>query len=216
MWGKTLLLAMTVLVSLGLSACGNEEETLSEFDKVPAGIDKNHDGIRDEVAERMHKEFAESINADEMRIMEEHAKVFQEIMTLDMNDRNAVLITRDHFDLVMNCAVYVFGDDLDYDTYTILLTRLRQWYFNTKARREIRQEFILRSKEYHFQSDNFNGINTCGFEFSDETKKMIEIRRGIAARKKAKEEQLAAPKEAEVKSQEKQERTQQVEVEKAK
>ena len=135
MWGKTLLLAMTVLVSLGLSACGNEEENLSEFDKVPAGIDKNHDGIRDEVAERMHKEFAESINADEMRIMEEHAKVFQEIMTLDMNDRNAVLITRDHFDLVMNCAVYVFGDDLDYDTYTILLTRLRQWYFNTKARR---------------------------------------------------------------------------------
>lgn len=170
-----------------LAGCGNDEKNLSEFDRTPAGIDANQDGIRDEVYERMHQEFAESINADEIRIMEEHAKVFQEIMTVDMEDRNAVILARDHLDVVMNCAVYVFGDGLDYDTYTILLTRLRQWYFNTKARREIRQEFILRSKEYHFESTNFNGVNTCDFEFSPETKRMIEIRHAVSAQKRSQE-----------------------------
>ena len=128
--------------------------------------------------------------------LEEAVKQFLGEDFYNLNDKDKVLRIRDHLDMAINCGVLVFGEDMRYHNFSINLTYLQQWYFNTKERRERKHEFIMRAREYHYQTTNFEGANTCDFEFSDALKQEIERRKA----EKAKKEQLA---KEEAKSQEK-------------
>jgi hypothetical protein len=188
---KSLLAVVLTSVALGVSGCKKKEKEISIYDKTLVGIDKNNNHIRDEIEERMFKEFGSFITAEEQKVMDQNARVFDEILHLDLNNRDDVLLARDHLDLAINCGILVFGEDMRYHDFSINLTNLKQWYFNTKERKEHHYEFIIRSKEYHFQPTNFEGANTCDFEFSKELVQEIERRKAV----KAERERLKAEKE---------------------
>ncbi|MGN1393085.1 MAG: hypothetical protein ACI4V7_03375 [Succinivibrionaceae bacterium] len=158
-----------------LAGCKKNEE-VSIYDKDIIGIDENHDGIRDDIVQKMNKEFKGAVTLDEQKVLLDHARNFQEILQVDLNNRTAVLLARTHLDDVMNCAILVFGDGFRYNNYTIMMTQLRQWYFNTPDRKQKHQEFIMRTKEYLYESLPLEGANTCSFEFSEGLKQEIQRR----------------------------------------
>lgn len=191
-------LIIALLLAVSLTGCKKrDEKDLSIYDETLVGIDKDNNGIRDEIEERMKQEWHQMITKEEQLVMNQHARVFDDILHVDLNDKDKVLRIRDHLDMAINCGVLVFGEDMRYHNFSINLTYLQQWYFNTKERRERKHEFIMRAREYHYQTTNFEGANTCDFEFSDALKQEIERRKA----EKAKKEQLA---KEEAKSQEKQ------------
>ena len=175
-----------IAVMVMLNGCRKQKESeISEYDKTLEGIDADHNGIRDEIEKRMHAEFKDSITYEEQKVLDLHARAYDEMLHVDLNDRQMVLLIRDHLDMAINCGVLVFGDEMRYHNLSINLTRLTQWYFNTKERKERKKEFILRTKEYHYVPTNFDGANTCDFEFSPELVKELE-RRKIAKEEEAK------------------------------
>ncbi len=183
---QLVVLVTAILLSFNLAGCKydkNKEAEKELQNQTVEGIDANNDGIRDDVYNQLHKEYGNSLRPDEMRVLEENARVFQEMITVNLDDKIDVLAVRDHFDLWVNCGILVFGDDLNYDTYTIILTNIRKWTFNTAARRDIRRDFVFRAREYHYEPTNFNGENTCLFDLSPDTLKLIEIRKEIAKQK---------------------------------
>jgi hypothetical protein len=175
---KVIISLLACLMSLSLSGCGEEKE-VSKWDMTLRGIDDDKDGIRDDIAEKMKKEFANQVTEDEEKVMIQHAQIFQRILDMDLTDpknKSAILLTRQHLDDAMNCAIYIFGDDLRYHNYSIMLTQLKQWYFNTQMRKDHRKEFSIRSIEYHYKAIPLEGDYTCDFEISEQTKKLISIR----------------------------------------
>jgi hypothetical protein len=182
---KNSLVVVGLLFVVMLTGCKGDEKDIPIQDQTMSGIDANKNGIRDDIEDRMKVEFTEMVTPEEQYVMDQSARVFQEILDLNLDDREKVLLVRDHLDMSINCGVLVFGEDFRYDNYSIILTRLKQWYFNTKMRKEKQKEFIMRSKEYHYEKTNFGNANTCEFEFSPALIKEIE-RRDLE--KKAKEE----------------------------
>lgn len=178
---------LMMICFVGLAGCKKGKEEVSEYDKTLVGIDEDGDGIRDEIAAKMKKEFKDGITYEEQKVMNLHAQVFQEILNLDLENRTDVLLARSHLDDAINCAIIVFGEDFRFDNYTVIMTNLRQWYFNTKERKEHHREFINRSKEYHYQKMLYNGANTCDFEFSDELKAELKRREEYKKQKEAAE-----------------------------
>ncbi len=162
------------------SGCRGKNHNNEPEDETLLGTDANKDGIRDDIYKKMRSEFV-GIPEDEMKVLDQNAHVFQEILELNLDNRNDVLLARSHLDDAFNCGITVYGEELNYDNFSVMLTRLRQWYFNNPLRKRQHQEFMLRSKEYHFEPMNLEGNNTCEFELSEETLKRIEFR------KKAKE-----------------------------
>ena len=178
----SLLAFVSLLTVQGCKGSGD----VKKEDQTVQGIDLNHDGIRDEIYEKIHQEF-KNVRADEIKVLEQYARLFQEINEMDFSDRLAVLLARGHLDEAANCGILVFGDGYQYDNFSVMLTKTRQWYFNTTDRKIKQREFILRAKEYHYQPMSLEGVNTCDFELSPETIKIIELRKEFAAKKKAKE-----------------------------
>lgn len=175
---KVIVSLLAGLVSLSLMGCGEPKE-VSKWDMTLRGIDDDNDGIRDDITEKMKKEFANQLTEDEEKVMIQHAQIFQRILDMDLTDpknKSAILLTRQHLDDAMNCAIYIFGDDLRYHNYSIMLTQLKQWYFNTQIRKDHRKEFSIRSVEYHYKAIPLEGVYTCDFEISEQTKKLIAIR----------------------------------------
>lgn len=185
---KVLIVLCMVLCCVNVGGCKKNKEKISEYDATLAGIDKNANKIRDDIEERMEKEIATDVNEYEYKVLVQNAKVFNEILTLDLESRPEVLLARDHMDQAINCGIQIYGDGLNFDHYTILLTKIRQWYFNTEERRDRRQEFIVRSREYHFSSTTGLDEYTCDFEVPDNLMAAIEERMEI--RRKKNEEEL--------------------------
>lgn len=173
---KNSLVVACLLVAMTTVGCKNDPKEVPLQDQTLVGIDENHNDIRDDIEDRMKLEFVEMVTKEEQLVMDQSARVFQEIIALNLEDRDAVLLARDHLDMAINCGILVFGEDFRYDNYSIILTKLKQWYFNTKMRKEKQKDFIMRSKEYHYERTNFNNVNTCEFEFSPELIKEIDRR----------------------------------------
>ena len=133
---------------------------------------------------KMKKDFY-MIAPDEMKVLEQNARVFQEILETRPEDRTGILLARGHLDDAFNCGITVYGEELNYDNFSVMLTQLRQWYFDNPKRKAAHQEFLLRSREYMYQPLNLEGNNTCEFELSPETLRLIEIRTEIKKQKEA-------------------------------
>ncbi len=170
-----------------ITGCKKDPAEIPESDRTLAGIDADHNGMRDDVEAKLKKDYASKVTREEMLVIEQNSKAFQEILSTDLKDRTAVLLAREHLDWAMNCGVLVFGDDLRYHDFTILLTELKKMYFNTKMRKEFQLDFIYAAREYHYERISFQDVNTCEFEFSDafkeELKRRAEFKKMQAERK---------------------------------
>jgi len=189
-FGKILILLLALAVMTGVPGCKKHGKKVPDEpeDETLLGVDADHDGIRDNVMAKMKKDFY-MIAPDEMKVLEQNARVFQEILETRPEDRTGILLARGHLDDAFNCGITVYGEELNYDNFSVMLTQLRQWYFDNPKRKSAHQEFLIRSREYMYQPLNLEGNNTCEFELSPETLKLIEIRKEI---KKQKEAQKAA------------------------
>lgn len=186
---KNITLALClVLCFAGLNGCKKDKNTtVSEYDATLSGIDADNNKIRDDIETRMEQEMKSSVNEYEYMVLQQNARVFQEILNVDLENELDVLRVRDHMDQAINCGIQIYGDGLNFDHYTILLTQLRQWYFNTGKRKDRRNEFILRSREYHFETTTAIDEYTCDFEVPDALMKDIEARMEIRRQKVIKE-----------------------------
>lgn len=185
---KYLLAGLCVaLCCVNVTGCKKNKEKISEYDVTLEGVDKDGNRIRDDIEERMQKEMKSDVNEFEYKVLLQNAKAFNEILTLNPESRPEVLLARDHVDQAINCGIQIYGDGLNFDHYTILLTKLRQWYFNTEERRNRREEFIVRSREYHFSSTTAVDEYTCDFEVPDTLMAAIEKRMEIRRKKNAEE-----------------------------
>ncbi len=178
-----LIIACAVLLCQGAAGCKKNKGEITEYDETLSGIDRDGNKIRDEIEERMRKEMATEVNDFEYKVLLQNARAFQEILNLDLESRPDVLLTRDHIDQAINCGIQIYGDGINFDHYTILLTKLKQWYFNTPERQERRQDFIFRSREYHFASTTALDEYTCDFEVPEAGMKVIEERMEIRRKK---------------------------------
>ncbi|WP_019001145.1 hypothetical protein [Succinimonas amylolytica] len=185
-FGKILILLLALVVVAGLPGCKKHGKKVADEpeDETLLGIDADHDGIRDNVMAKMKKDFY-MIAPDEMKVLEQNARVFQEILETRPEDRTGILLARGHLDDAFNCGITVYGEELNYDNFSVMLTQLRQWYFDNPKRKAAHQEFLLRSREYMYQPLNLEGNNTCEFELSPETLRLIEIRTEIKKQKEA-------------------------------
>ena len=184
-----LIVLCVALCCVNVTGCKKNKEKISEYDVTIEGIDSDGSRIRDEIEERMQKEMASEVNEYEYKVLLQNAKSFQEILTLNLESRPEVLLARDHMDQAINCGIQIYGDGLNFDHYTILLTKLRQWYFNTEEPRERRQDFIVRSREYHYTNTTAVDEYTCDFDVPDELMKSIEARMEIRRQKNIEEQQ---------------------------
>ncbi|WP_406546771.1 hypothetical protein [Succinimonas sp.] len=188
-FGKILITVLALTVMMGVPGCKKHGKKVIEEpeDETLLGVDADHDGIRDNVMAKMKKDFY-MITPDEFKVLEQNARVFQEILETRPEDRTGILLARGHLDDAFNCGITVYGEELNYDNFSVMLTQVRQWYFDNPLRKAAHQEFLIRSREYMYQPLNLEGNNTCEFELSPETLKLIEIRKEIKRRKAEKEE----------------------------